>query len=70
MSLKASIGPKKAFIACCCLDPNDRLSHAPRTCYCDLGLAYFSRRNPAKLAAKLTNRIRNLGYRVEISAAA
>jgi hypothetical protein len=28
------------------------------------------RRNPAKLAAKLANRIRNLGYHVEISAAA
>jgi transposase len=40
------------------------------TCYRDLGPEYFSRRNPAKLAAKLVNRIRNLGYHVEISAAA
>jgi hypothetical protein len=40
------------------------------TCYRDLGPEYFARRNPAKLAAKLANRIRNLGYHVEISAAA
>jgi len=40
------------------------------TCYRDLGPEYFARRNPAKLAAKLVNRMRNLGYHVEISAAA
>jgi hypothetical protein len=40
----------------------DRLSHAARR--------HFARRNPAKLAAKLANRIRNLGYHVDISAAA
>ena len=40
------------------------------TFYRDLGPEYFARRNPAKLAAKLANRIRNLGYHVEISAAA
>jgi hypothetical protein len=39
-------------------------------CYRDLGPEYFARRNPAKLAAKLAHRIRNLGYHVEISAAA
>jgi hypothetical protein len=38
------------------------LSHSSR----DLGPEYFARCNPAKLA----NRIRNLGYHVEISAAA
>jgi len=50
-------------------NPDDRLSHAG-TGYRDLGPEYFARRNPAKLAAKLANRIRNLGYHVEISAAA
>jgi hypothetical protein len=40
------------------------------TCYRDLGPEYFARRSPAKLAAKLANRIRNLGYHVEISTAA
>ena len=40
------------------------------TCYRDLGPEYFVRRNPAKLAAKLANRVRNLGYYIEISAAA
>jgi hypothetical protein len=38
------------------------LSHSSR----DLGPEYFASCNPAKLA----NRIRNLGYHVEISAAA
>jgi hypothetical protein len=33
------------------------------TCYQDLGPEYFTRRNPAKAAARLANRIRNLGYR-------
>ena len=32
--------------------------------------ASIARRNPAKAAARLTNRIRNLGYQVEIRAAA
>jgi hypothetical protein len=40
------------------------------TCYQDLGPEYFTRRNPAKAAARLANRIRNLGYHVEIRAAA
>ena len=40
------------------------------TCYQDLGPEYFTRRNPAKAAARLTNRIRNLGYYVEIRPAA
>jgi hypothetical protein len=40
------------------------------TCYRDLGPEYFARRNPATLAAKLADRIRKLGYQVEISAPA
>jgi hypothetical protein len=31
---------------------------------------HFTRRNPAKAAARLANRIRNVGYHVEIRAAA
>ena len=37
------------------------------TCYQDLGPAYFARRNPA-IAAKLADRIRNLGFHIKISA--
>ena len=43
------------------------------TFYQDLGPEYFTRRNPAKIAAaaaRLANRIRNLGYDVQIRAAA
>jgi hypothetical protein len=40
------------------------------TYYQDLGAEYFTRRNPAQAAARLANRIRNLGYHVEIRAAA
>jgi hypothetical protein len=39
------------------------------TFYRDLGPEYFARRSPAKLAANLANRIRNLRYHVEISTA-
>jgi hypothetical protein len=40
---------------------------------CLLGPEYFTRRNPAKtaaVAARLSNRIRNLGFDVQIKAAA
>jgi transposase len=40
------------------------------THYQDLGADYFPRRNPAKTAAKLASRIRDLGYHVEIRASA
>ena len=40
------------------------------TCYQDLGPNYFARRNPARTARKLADRIRNLGYIVEIRSAA
>jgi len=35
-----------------------------------LGPEYFTRRNPAKAAARLAYRIRNFGYHVEIRPAA
>ena len=43
---------------------------ADGTCYQDLGADHFARRNPARAAAKLANRIRNLGFNVEIRPAA
>jgi transposase len=43
---------------------------ADGTCYQDLGADHFARRNPARTAAKLANRIRNLGFDVEIRPAA
>ena len=39
---------------------------ADGTCYQDLGGDHFVRRNPAHAVAKLANRIRNLGFNVEI----
>jgi hypothetical protein len=36
------------------------------TCYQDLGPAYFARRT--SIAAKLADRIRNLGFHIKISA--
>ena len=71
LRLKARRGPKKALIAVAA-SILTIVYHMLRdgTCYRDLGPEYFARRNPAKLAAKLANRIRNLGYQVEISVAA
>jgi transposase len=71
LRLKARRGPKKALIAVAASILRI-VYHMLRdgTCYRDLGPEYFARRNPAKLAATLANRIRNLGYHVEISAAA
>ena len=71
LRLKARRGPKKAVIAVAA-SILIIVFHMLRdgTCYQDLGPEYFARRNPAKLAARLANRIRNLGYHVEISAAA
>ena len=37
------------------------------TCYHDLGPHYFARRDPNKTSARLANRIRNLGYHVELN---
>jgi hypothetical protein len=71
LRLKTRRGPKKALIAVAA-SILTIVYHMLRdgTSYCDLGPEYFARRNPAKLAAKLASRIRNLGYHVEISAAA
>jgi transposase len=71
LRLKARQGPKKALIAVSA-SILTIVYHMLRdgTCYRDLGPEYFARRNPAKVAARLANRIRNLGYHVEISAPA
>jgi transposase len=71
LRLKARRGTKKAIIAVAA-SILTTVYHMLRdgTSYQDLGAEYFARRNPAKAAARLANRIRNLGYHVEIKAAA
>jgi transposase len=71
LRLKARRGPKKAAIAIAA-SILTIVYHMLRdgTCYHDLGSEYFARRDPAKTAAKLADRIRNLGYQVEIRSAA
>ena len=71
LRLKARHGAKKAAIAVAA-SILTTVYHMLRdgTCYQDLGAEHFTRRNPAKAAARLANRIRNLGYHVEIRAAA
>ena len=71
LRLKARRGAKKAAIAVAA-SILTIVYHMLRdgTYYQDLGPEYFARRNPAKTAARLANRIRNLGYQVEIRAAA
>src|ERR1700751_1576086 len=71
LRLKARRGAKKAVIAVAA-SILTIVYHMLNdgTCYQDLGPEYFARRNPAKVAAKLAARIRNLGFHVEISAAA
>jgi transposase len=71
LRLKARRGPKKAAIAIAA-SILTIVYHMLRdgTCYRDLGSEYFGHRDPARTAAKLAERIRNLGYQVEIRAAA
>jgi transposase len=71
LRLKARRGAKKAAIAVAA-SILTTVYHMVRdgTFYRDLSPEYFTRRDPAKAAARLANRIRNLGYQVEIRAAA
>jgi hypothetical protein len=64
LRLKARHGAKKAAIAVAA-SILTTVYHMLRdgTCYQDLGPEYSTRRNPAKAAARLANRIRNLGCR-------
>ena len=71
LRLKARCGPKKAAIAVAASILTTAYHMlADGTCYQDLGADHFARRDPARAAAKLANRIRNLGFNVEIRPAA
>src|SRR3954447_17746474 len=71
LRLKGRCGPKKAAVAVAA-SILTTVYHMLRdgTCYQDLGPNYFARRNPARTARKLADRIRSLGYIVEIRSAA
>src|SRR4051794_16741626 len=71
LRLKGRRGPKKAAVAVAA-SILTTVYHMLRdgTCYQDLGPDYFARRNPARTARKLADRIRSLGYIVEIRSAA
>ena len=71
LRLKARRGPKKAVVAVAASILTTAYHMlADGTCYQDLGADHFARRNPVRTAAKLANRIRNLGFDVEIRPAA
>src|SRR3954464_4453213 len=71
LRLKGRRGPKKAAVAVAA-SILTTVYHMLRdgTCYQDLGPNYFARRNPARTARKLADRIRSLSYIVEIRSAA
>jgi len=71
LRLKGRRGPKKAAIAVAASILTTAY-HMLRdgTCYYDLGPNHFTRRDPARTARKLADRIRSLGYVVEIRSAA
>jgi transposase len=71
LRLKARRGPKKAAVAAAASVLTTAYHMlADGTCYQDLGADHFARRDPARAVAKLANRIRSLGYEVDIRAAA
>jgi transposase len=71
LRLKARCGPKKAVVAVAAsLLATAYHMLADGTYYQDLGPDHFTRRDPARIAAKLANRIRSLGYAVDIRVAA
>jgi transposase len=71
LRLKARRGPKKAAVAVAASILTTAYHMlADGTFYHDLGADHFARHNPARAAAKLANRIRNLGFEVEIRPAA
>jgi transposase len=71
LRLKARHGVKKAAVAVAA-SILTTVYHmlGDGTCYHDLGPQHFARRDPDKAAARLANRIRNLGYHVDIRPAA
>jgi transposase len=69
--LKSRSGPKKAAIAVAASILTTAYHMlADGACYHDLGNDHFARRDPARVAQKLADRIRNLGYQVDIKVAA
>ena len=71
LRLKSRSGPKKAVVAVAAsILTTAYHMMADGTCYQDLGHDHFARRDPARAAQKLADRIRNLGYQVDIRAAA
>jgi transposase len=71
LRLKARCGPKKAAVAVAAsLLTTAYHMLADGTCYQDLGPEHFARRDPARTARKLAERIRGLGFNVDIRAAA
>jgi transposase len=71
LRLKARCGPKKAVVAVAASILTAAYHMlADGTCYQDLGADHFARRNPERIAAKLADRIRRLGYTVDMRAAA
>jgi hypothetical protein len=68
LRLKARRGPKKAVVAVAASTLTTAYHMlADSTCYQDLGANHFARRNPTSTAAKLANRIRNLGFRARLN---
>ncbi len=71
LRLKSRGGPKKAAIAVAASILTTAYNMlAGGTCYRDLGKGHFARHDPARVAQKLANRIRTLGYQVDIKVAA
>ena len=71
LRLKSRSGPKKAAIAVAASILTTAYHMlADGTCYHDLGNDHFTRRDPARVAQKPADRIRNLGYQVDIKVAA
>jgi transposase len=70
-ALKSRVGPKKAAVAVAAALLRV-VYHMLKdgTCYQDLGVDYRRPRNPARAANNLANRIRALGYQVDIKRAA
>jgi transposase len=71
LRLKGRRGPKKAAIAVAASILTTAYHMlGDGACYYDLGPNHFTRRDPARTARKLADRIRSLGYVVEIRSAA
>lgn len=71
LRLKSRAGPKKAAVAVAASILTTAYHMlADGTSYQDVGHDHFARRDPARAAQKLAERIRNLGYQVDIKIAA